>query len=227
VDPVKALVAAGGFARRARLSGVSRTELNTAVASGRVIRIGRGFYGLGLPRGTETLAAAAARTGGVVSHDSAAVLWHLEVAHAPGQHLTVPRNRSRAKVDGIEIHRADLREGEVRQRAVVEVTSVLRTVLDCAQTLPTRYAVVIADSALRKGLISHEELVAACAAVTGRGSDRVRRVGELADPQCASVLESLLRVLLAEHGLRPPASQHPVHDADGGLIAWVDFAWLT
>jgi hypothetical protein len=123
------------------------------------------------------------------------------MAHVPGQHLTVPRNRSRVAADGVQIHRADLEEGEIHQRAVVAVTSVLRTVLDCARTLPIRHAVVIADSALRNGLVSHEELLAACRAATGRGSDRVRRVGELADPASASVLESLLRVLLAENGL--------------------------
>jgi hypothetical protein len=77
VDPVRALVAAGGFARRATLRDVSRAELSQALAAGRIIRVGRGFYGLGLPRGADALAVAAARTGGVVSHDSAAVLWHL------------------------------------------------------------------------------------------------------------------------------------------------------
>jgi predicted transcriptional regulator of viral defense system len=225
VDPVRALVAVGGFARRATLRDISRTELSRALTSGRIIRVGRGFYGLGLPRGADALAAGAARTGGVVSHDSAAVLWHLEMAHVPGQHLTVPRNRSRVAVEGIEIHRADLEAGEIQQRAVVAVTSVLRTVLDCARTLPIRYAVVIADSALRNGLVRYEELLAACRAATGRGAERVRRVGELADPNSASVLESLLRVLLAENGLRPPMSQYPVYDSQGRIIARADFAW--
>jgi hypothetical protein len=42
VDAVRALVAKGGFARRASLRDVSRHQLNRALANGRVIRTGRG-----------------------------------------------------------------------------------------------------------------------------------------------------------------------------------------
>src|SRR4051812_47723018 len=226
VDPATALSRRGGFAtwQGLRRDGVSRWVLKQSVASSRVVRLRRGVYGLGLPDGVDALRAASVELGAVVSHDSAEVLWGLELSHAAGQHVTVPRSRGRARHEGIVVHRLDVDQVQVRDG--IPVTSPLRTVLDCAASLATNHAVVIADSALRAGLVEQGELRAAAARTTGRNAAKVRRVIALTDPRCGSVLESLLRVLLVLAGLPPDRSQFVIRDERRRFIARVDFVYL-
>jgi very-short-patch-repair endonuclease len=224
VDPAAALSLRGGFAtsQALRRDGVSRRVLQRSVEASRVVRLRRGVYGLGLPDGSDALRAAAVALGAVVSHDSAAVLWGLELAHQAGQHVTVPRSRGRARHDGVVVHRLDV--DQVQDHEGIPVTTPLRTVLDCAASLATNLAVVVADSALRAGLVVPEELRAAAALTTGRNAAKVRRVVALTDPQSGSVLESLLRVLLVLAGLRPDESQFVIRDGRA-FVARVDLVY--
>ena len=227
MDPVAALEALGGYATLAALqvAGVRRRALAAALSDRRVVRARRGVYRLGLAEGVEHLRCAAVSLHAVVSHDSAAVLWGLELAHEPREVVTVPRNRSRARAKGVTVKRADVDESIVRQG--LKVTTALRTVLDCAATLALDDAVVIADSALRKRLITLDELRTAAAEIRGRHGPRCRRVAEIADPESGSVLESLLRVLLVEAGLTPDETQFHVLDDQGMVVARVDFAYVS
>jgi hypothetical protein len=203
VDPVATLERLGGYATRAGLvkAGVTRHSIYRALDSARIVRLRRGIYGLGLPDGTQLLAAASTALAGTVSHDSAAVLWDLEIVHQPDTWVTVARDRSRASYPGVRVRRAAVDETAVRHG--LQVTTPLRTVLDCAQVLSTAHAVVIADSALRKGLVTIDELQSAAATVIGRHAARVRRVAALADPRCGSVLEFLLRFTWEDIRLEP------------------------
>ncbi|HTE72185.1 MAG TPA: DUF559 domain-containing protein [Actinomycetes bacterium] len=227
MDPVAALESMGGYATLAALrsAGVRRRALAAALSDRRVVRARRGVYRLGLVEGVEHLRCAAVSLRAVVSHDSAAVLWGLELATDPSAVVTVPRNRSRARAAGVTVKRADV--GETAVRLGLLVTTPLRTVLDCAATLPLEDAVVVADSALRKGLVTHDELRSAADALHGPHGRSCRRVAAMADPRSGSVLESLLRVLLVEAGLAADETQYQVVDVEGRLVARVDFAYLT
>jgi hypothetical protein len=224
MDPAAALNLRGGFATSQALhrDGVSRRALRQSVEASRVVRLRRGVYGLGLPEGIEALRAATVALGAVVSHDSAAVLWGLELAHRPGQHVTVPRNRARARHVDVIVHRLDL--DEIRVRDGIPVTSPLRTVLDCSAVLSIGDAVVVADSALRAGLVGWGELRAAASRTTGRNAAKVRKVVSLTDPRSASVLEFLLRVLLVLAGLPPDESQFVIRDGRT-FVARVDLVY--
>lgn len=217
VDPRTALEECGGYATRRALlaAGVTRHALSVAVAEFRVVRLRRGVYGLGLPDGIARLRAAAVALNGAVSHDAAAVLWGLELVHEPSQRITVARNRSRATFDGVQVTRADVGATEVRDG--LRVTTVVRTLLDCAATLALEEAVVIVDSALRLGCVVLAELEVAASRVRGRHATRVRAVMRLVDPRAESVLESLLRVLLAMAGLAPDESQYVIQDRSGRM----------
>lgn len=227
MDPASAVQEAGGLASLATLRrcAVSRHELDRAVREGRVIRVRHGLYSAGIPEGLAGLRAAIGLAGGVASHESAAVLWGLESVRPAQMWLTVPRNHSRTRPPGVTVVRALVEETEVR--GGMRVTTPLRTVVDCARVLPTLEAVVIADSALRQGLITDDELLAAGARACGRGARRVRDMAALVDPMSGSLLESVLRVLLVENGLAPDRTQHPICDEDGQVIARVDFAYLA
>jgi very-short-patch-repair endonuclease len=81
-------------------------------------------------------------------------------------------------------------------------TSALRTVLDCARSLEGDWAVVVGDSALRRGLVTVEDLQARAARVRGlRGAGRARALPGLCSPLAESPGESLLRLRLHRMGL--------------------------
>ena len=143
--------------------------------------------------------AAAAGLGGVVSHLSAAELWRLAHVHPTRVlHVTVAHGHRRARRRGVVLHRSrsvdpeDLRLG---------VTSPLRTVLDCATTLPFVQALAVADSALAFTVVGKDELLAAARATKGSGRPARLRVAEHADGRAANAFESALRAILIEAGL--------------------------
>jgi len=79
------------------------------------------------------------------------------------------------------------------------VTTPLKTVLDCARHLPFDEALAIADSALRSGMVTRDELDAV--GVRGAGAAAVRRVLRHADARAANPFESVLRALCIEMGV--------------------------
>lgn len=162
---------------------------------------------------------------------TAAVLWGMDMKVEPRRiELDVPRG---AGTDGGE--QCSVRSARsvpaVLWRAVpgtvpLRVTPAAETVLACAAELPLDEAVAIADSAIRRHRCTLEELHAALRARTGLGrAAHLRAVLRWCDPQCGSVLESLLRVLLALGGLPLPVTQHVLRDPVTGRERRVDFAW--
>jgi very-short-patch-repair endonuclease len=75
------------------------------------------------------------------------------------------------------------------------VTSPARTVIDCARALPFDEALSVADSALRSGVVTHEELRAAAVASPRTGRTAVDRVIAAADARAANPFESVLRAI--------------------------------
>ncbi|MGN0064510.1 MAG: hypothetical protein ACI379_09735, partial [Nocardioides sp.] len=153
MDPVDALRRLGGVATLGELMGpTTPSRLRTAVLHGAVVRLRRGTYGLaGLSEGRAT----AAQAGGSLSHLSAAQYWGWKVKFPPLRPtVTLPRHLGRRPVGDLDVRWADLRDDEVRR----EVTSRVRTVLDCARTLDFDEALAVADSALREGVVTRHEL---------------------------------------------------------------------
>lgn len=182
----------GGIATRADLLRTcSRGDLDAAAREGRVRRLGRGRYALA---GAEADVQAAVRVNGVLSHESAA-LWH---GWSTGQLpelpvVTVPRHRKVAPDarEHADIRFADLSRGDVGNH----VTVALRTVIDCARSLPFGEALAVADQALRTGALEGSELVSAAKASPRTGRTRAVRVATSADPRAANAFESLVRAV--------------------------------
>jgi hypothetical protein len=158
-----------------------------------------------------------------LSHETAARCWGVELLEPGRDRLTVPRNRSRLVLDGWVVVRAGV-GGDVAVLAGRPVTSVARTVADLARVLPCPEAVAAADSALRQGLLTADELAGRLRWARGRDASRLRAVARAVDPLCGSVLETLLRLALADAGLPAPVTQHPVRDR-GSFVGRVDFCW--
>lgn len=238
-----------GMATRSQLTaeGLTRRGLERAVQDGRLRRRGGGLYvtqqqpvrGLHLLSGgrpdlgyVAEVRATLLTLGGeaAASRRSAAVLWGFDLAREPDAvEVDVAPSRSRVGGRGVLVRRRQMRDvvqHSVLGTAPVRLTGPLRTVLDCAAARPLAEGVVIADSALRSGRVQLEDLQRAAAVRTSCASaEQVRRVVRWADARSGSVLESLLRVLLAQHGVLVPRTQLLVRDAAGAFVGRVDFCW--
>ncbi|MGH3069681.1 MAG: hypothetical protein ACRDMI_13985 [Streptosporangiaceae bacterium] len=175
-----------------------------------------------------TLAVTGSRSAG--SHRSAALVYGLglvgrgpesaaEITRAPGDRGSYTGRR------GVLVHIAALPADHVVSYRGVPLTSVPRTVVDLARTLPFAQGVAVADSALHAGLTSKSELAAVIAdCARWRGLRQARDVAAFSDARSESVLESLSRVVFHQARLPPPDLQVWVGD-DGEVIGRVDFLW--
>jgi len=188
-EAIKRLGGAASLADLLQLT--SRKRLRWAERGGEVVRLSHGVYAL-----TDTSAErrAAASLHGVLSHGSAAAYWLIKSIAPPSSiHVTVPRNARPLPRKGVTLHYADLTDEEV--------TSPLRTVVDCAATLPFREGLAIADSACRMELITSEQLLGAALRLRGRGSPRARLVAVHADGRADNPFESALRAIVIQRGI--------------------------
>ena len=171
---------------------------------------------------------------------TAARWWGLPLVddHDPASG-TAERGTDEVAVSG---HRAVLRWGDrrlVRRRLRLEpddvvqapdgllVTSIARTLVDCAVRLDEAAAVCAVDAALHRGLVGEPELRAAVLARRGTpGAAALARVVERADGRAESPLETLVRLLLVPV-LPTLEPQVRVRDADDRVLARVDLGDRT
>ncbi|KRF21182.1 hypothetical protein ASG90_01915 [Nocardioides sp. Soil797] len=211
MDALTALHRCGGVATWSELERLTnRRMLNKAIKLGVVEKRGYGRYALPLVGNPE---AEALR--GVVSGLSAARHWDLKVKLEPTRPVVTVRANSaiaRERREGVEVHWDDLPDEDV----VDGVTSIARTVIDCARWLPFDEAVSVADSALRFGRVSREWLREVAARMPRTGRSRALAVVAFADKRAANPFESCLRVICSRvPGLRAvPQVQIGPHRVD-------------
>jgi hypothetical protein len=124
--------------------------------------------------------------------------YRLRVAHVPEHHITVFNG--------------------------VRLTTPARTVVDLCAELPFVGGVVVAESAIRKGLVTVAELSETADWPSfRRGIIKVRRVIDFLDPASESPLESASRATFLELGIRIPRTQ--VWIVIDGVRIRVDFFW--
>ena len=169
-----------------------------------------------------------APAGALVSHQTAASLFGLQIPLAPEEvriHLTVPPpTRVRHRPDRT-IHVSAVPPAQIQQRAGVAVTSPGRTWLDlAAHVLPGALLAVTDQMLARRYPRSGFDRVLASASGV-RGKRMARAVLAVANPLAGSPMESVLRWLIHEAGLPAPVLQHVVRDHEGGFLGQVDLAW--
>ncbi|MGW6173321.1 hypothetical protein ACWF5H_07530 [Arthrobacter sp. NPDC055138] len=186
MDAESALELMGGIARWKALHdvGVRAGELARAVAAGSVFRPGHGIYAL---QGIALEVTAAVRAGASLGCVSAAQSHGLWVHRQHGLHLSAPRSVLDVRYG--RVHRLRQAYGPV-----VPLEVCLRQVMAC---LPLSEALVIAESAVVKSLVTVEDLHRLSA---GRGSRRAGLVIEAINPGSESAPETLARHALQEAG---------------------------
>lgn len=219
-------------------AGVTDDELRRARRRGELTLLERGAYAhatdprLRRPEHRHALLVAAGlprvAADAVVSHVSAAVLHGLPVWNVALDrvHTTRSRRSSGVRTSRLHVHTASIEPDEIVDVDGARVTSVARTLADLARTVGFEEAVVIADAALRRHLVT-AAMVAEAVGRSARwpGSPAARRVVAFADPGADSVGESRSRVAMARHGVAPPVLQCPVRDSSGEVLATADFGW--
>jgi very-short-patch-repair endonuclease len=239
-----------GVATRRQLltAGMTPAALRTAVAGGSLARVGHGLYRDRPPpaRGRHLLSGGAVDAGYAAevreallrlgdgaraARLCAAVVWGMDLQVEPEMvDVDVPRGRRAPSIPGVQARES--RRGASRLwvpvpgTAAIAVTPPVQTVLDCAAALPLAQAVVVADSALRRRLVTLPDLRAGVSARTGVcDAAHLRQVLRWCDARSGSVLESILRALLCLHGLAPERTQHVLTDPVTGRARRVDLAW--
>lgn len=215
LSPADHLAAAGGMLPTAELVAlVGRHRLRHAVRRGEVVRLRRGRYGS--PTTGHPLAMALG-SGGCLSHVTAAVEHGWGVLRRwDATCVTLQRGRHPRDAPGVRWSYAELDDAEL----ATGVTGHVRTVLDCARTLPLAQALAVADSALRAGDVSRRDLLDAAAACRSPGVGRARLVVRQADGRAANPFESGLRAVVLGTGISGFVPQLVV--AEDGVFACVD-----
>ncbi len=134
-----------GLVTRAQLRDLGHSDraISRRMASGRLVALHAGVYGVGhgaLSQPAKWLAAVlACGPGAVLSHGSAAALWGLAPDQPVRIHVTRIGDRGATAPRGVCLHRyATLTAADLTRRERIPVTSVSRTLLDLAAVVPRR-----------------------------------------------------------------------------------------
>ena len=173
----------------------------------------------------------------VVSFASAALLHGLPIWRNAVQrvHLTRKRVSGGQRRSVVHLHVADLGPDDVTEIDGMPVTSLARTLVDHARTVPLGQAVAAGDQAVRKilafadgnqrvAVLSQEIDLQLESAKNRRGIGGARYATTLLDGASESPGESISRVGFVQRGLPMPELQAEIW-ADGVFLARVDFLW--
>jgi very-short-patch-repair endonuclease/predicted transcriptional regulator of viral defense system len=173
-----------GVIARAQLAalGLGPGAIDHRLRSGRLHRLHRGVYVVGhaalVPLAPELAGVLAGGPDAVLSHQSAAALWHLRPPHGGEVHVTIRRGGAQSR-PGLRVHRTrSLGAEDLRMCRRIPVTSPPRTIVDLADTISERdLARAIAEAEIR-GLARCSELLAAVARAGNgrRGCARLARI---------------------------------------------------
>lgn len=159
---------------------------------------------------------------------SAAIMHGLECSYRQSRPIHVAVGKSRRAKNQATIRYHELTDSDAVVIDGVKVTSIQRTLVDCAAMMPFRYALSPIDAALRQERISKELLLAYVDSLSMlRDRERVRAVLAMGDGRSENGGESECRAVLQEmefpvHRLQVefPCRAHP------GRVHRVDFLWV-
>ena len=209
----------------AAAAGVPARQLRSA----RFRSLGAGFHcWAGLPE-TPWLRLDAVRRrvpDAVFSGLTAAWLHGLDVDWPTPIEISVPDVRVVTSRSGLRVRSVRLAPVDTTLIGGRPVTSVLRMIADLAHRLTTVEALVIADMALNKSLVSVAELDAYAASLSGKwGSARLRRIVASVEPLSESPMESRIRYCIVEAGLERPVAQFKAFGVDGDYLGKLDLSY--
>lgn len=217
-------------------TGLDDRTLRKAAARGELVQVWRGVYApepvwrsLGIEERRRLVVLAAqehARSAPVLSHRSAAVLLGIPFTgrQAPEVDVLASVAAGSRTEHGYAKHATRAPDLEVVETDGVRITSVARTVVELAMTLPFRDALAAADWALAEGVSRDLLFDLLDLLATGPARKRGHRVIRFADARSGSAGESKSRAIIDELGFPIPDLQTRFSD-HAGFIGAVDFFW--
>jgi hypothetical protein len=160
--------------------GVSARAIDCRVAAGRLVRVHRGVYAVGLvplsPDARALAAVLACGPGAVLGCRSAAILWGLAGGGQARWDVTAPaRSGGRRGPDDVRLRRTRrLTADDVTTRRGIPVTTVARTLVDLAATDPLRIATAVHEAEVAE-LLDVRAVEAAIARHPGRAGTAALR----------------------------------------------------
>ncbi|MBT0565900.1 type IV toxin-antitoxin system AbiEi family antitoxin [Williamsia sp. CHRR-6] len=225
-------------AAQLRHFGMTRGEVERAVAEGVLTRLAPGYFlpsaevgefpedrHLALGRGV--LGATAAPS--ALARITAAAAWGLPIVDADLSRVHLARvagTVSGSRASSISVMHRNVAASDVCFVDGVPVTTPARTLVDLARTASVRCAVTALDAALHRKLCTRTELARQLGSMTRMwGASRAAETIERADHRAESPLESWSRIVFAGTRLPQPEPQREFFDRWGRLMARVDFFW--
>ena len=161
-------------------------------------------------------------SGPVLSHASAGRLHGLVVPRSEGPDVRVTDVEQWRRGRGYRVARAALPDADVTPWLAYRVTTVARTLVDCAREWSLTDAVIAMDAALQHRTLTRAALAEAVLAARHRaGIATAARAYGLCDGRAESPLETRGRLAIQASGLPLPELQVDVHD-EQGFIGRVD-----
>jgi hypothetical protein len=143
-------------------------------------------------------------------------------AHLPAAIIDTNRRPAR----GVTVWADSISDDEICVIGGMRVTTPARTALDLACRLPVDPAVAAIDALARATRLKIADVELLADRYRGRrGIPRARTTLELVDAGAESPRETWLRLLLIRNGFPRPATQIPVYDQYGLLVAELDMGW--
>jgi hypothetical protein len=207
------------------LTIMSRSQLDTKIARGGLVKVWPGIYCDDDPDELSRLRGLDLRAGESVAMclGTAAAVYGFDTEQDVDLHVLNPEGHQLRNSDGLVIHRRDgapltTIEGRL-------ATEPAWTAIEVARGLRRPRALATLDAALRSGTCDRRGLGRAAAAQAGRrGIVHVRDLITHADGLSESPMESEARLVMIDGNLPKPVLQYEIVDRNGRT--WrVDFAW--
>jgi Protein of unknown function (DUF559)/Transcriptional regulator, AbiEi antitoxin len=207
-----------------RRLGLGEHGIAERIRTKRLLRLHRGVYAVGhdalKPEARWLAAVLACGDGAVLSHASAAAHWGIRGSAAATIDVTVPVRSGRTSQRGIRVHRSGrLGATETTVREGVPTTTVERTLLDLADTLPAQALKRTIAEAEYRGLLDMTSLIAVVQDNPGRRGQRVLKIAQAEPEWTRSELEDRFLGLVERMNLPRPLVNATVEGYE------VDFFW--
>jgi hypothetical protein len=142
--------------------GLSRRAIERRVRAGRLVRKYQGVYAVGhgalTSQGKALAAVWACGPDALLSHQAAGREWDILSSSRAVWDVTLPRTGGLPRRKGIAVHRAHLHPYDRAVHNGIPITSVARTLLDCAAVLVPRRLKRMIEAADRAGLLDLREI---------------------------------------------------------------------
>lgn len=214
-----------------RAEGIGPGQIRVLVGKGQLARVRRGYFAA--PDKTQSARQAhqqliaatwpGLRSSTALSHLSAAAVLGLPLPTSGLDRVSVtrPTGGHGRRIGSLHVHEARLAAIDIVDVDGRPTTSLARTVVDLARTLPYPWAVVMCDAALRQGCPRGRLDETLARASRSPGHVQAKAALAFADPRAESPLES------REYGAQrvpKPELQFEVY-LNGRKVATCDFAW--